>query len=136
MEKADLQNYRATVREVHQLREQLETLEASLFSPKGQRFTSTPRVPSGAGSTMEGAVGRHFELEDLYRSTLAEKEAQQLAVERAIQTLDGPERVVMRERYIRGRSWTSIVSDLARMGYSERQVYRLHGLALLKLKEV
>lgn len=137
MDKAELRNYRATVREVQQLREQLLDLESSLYSPRGQRFTSTPRVPSHPGSTMDGAVARHMELEDLYRTRLAEMETQQLAVERAIQSLgDTPERVVMRERYLRGRGWSAIVADMSKLGHSERQVYRLHGLALLKLKEV
>ena len=86
---------------------------------------------------MDGAVERHIEVEKLYRETLAAKEAQQLAIEQAIQSLDDtPERVVMRERYIKGRGWTAIVQEMAGLGYSERQVYRLHGFALLRLKEV
>lgn len=137
MEKSELKEYRIIVVEVQQLKEQLLSLESSLYSPKGQRFSSTPRVPSGDRSTMDGAVARHVELERKYRETLAEKEAQQLAIEEAIQSLgDTPERVVMRERYISGKGWPAIITKLQRVGISERQVYRLHGLALLKLKEV
>lgn len=137
MEKIDFKNYRALVAEVQQLRDQLAVLESSLYSPKGQRFTSTPRVPSGAGSTMDGAVERHMKLDELYRANLAEKEAQQLAIEQAIQSLaDTAERLVMRERYINGKGWAAIINKLQKLGYSERQVYRLHGFALLKLKEV
>ena len=137
MEKIDFKNYRILAAEVQQLRDQLTALESSLYSPKGQRFTSTPRVPSGDGSTMDGAVARHMALEALYREHLAEKEAQQLAIEQAIQSLgDTPERVVMRERYMKGKGWTTICREMQKLGYSERQVYRLHGFALLKLKEV
>lgn len=137
MEKTDFKNYRTLVLEVQQLREQLTALEFSLYSPKGQRFTPTPRVPSGERSTMDGAVEWHIKLEQLYREQLAEKEAQQLSVERAIQSLgDTAERVVMRERYIKGRGWGSVIREMEKQGISERQVYRLHGLALLKLKEV
>lgn len=137
MEKMDLKNYRILVVEVQQLKEQLASLESSLYSPKGQRFTSTPRVPSGERSTMDGAVARHVELEAMYREQLADKEAQQLAIERALSALADPdERVVMRERYLKGRGWSTIVREMAKLGISERQVYRLHGLALLKLKEV
>ena len=137
MEKVELRDYRILVQEVRQLRGQLEELETSLYSPKGQRFTSTPRVPSGDRSTMDGAVARHLELISLYRRDLAEKEAQQLAIEQAIQTLDDPgERVVMRERYLKGRGWSAICHEMQKLGYSERQVYRLHGFALLHLKEV
>ena len=137
MEKTDLKNYRALVLEVQQLKEQLAVLESSLYSPRGQRFTSTPRVPSGDRSTMDGAVDRHIKLVALYRDQLADKEARQLAIERAIESLaDTPERVVMRELYIAGRSWSAVLNKMQKLGYSERTVYRLHGFALLKLKEV
>lgn len=137
MEKSDLRNYRALVMEVQQLKEQLAVLESSLYSPKGQRFTATPRVPSGDRSTMDGAVDRHLRLDRLYREELAEKEARQLAIEQAIESLnDTPERVVMRELYIFGRSWPAVINKMQKLGYSERTTYRLHGYALLKLKEV
>lgn len=137
MEKDDFKNYRALLLEVQQLREQVKILESSLYSPKGQRFTSTPRVPSGERSTMDGAVERHIRLESHYRESLAEKEAKQLAIEQAIESLVDPaERLVMRERYIKGKGWTTIALKLQTLGYSERSVYRLHGYALAKLKEV
>lgn len=137
MEKDDFKNYRALLLEVQQLREQVRILEASLYSPKGQRFTSTPRVPSGERSTMDGAVERHIRLESHYRESLAEKEAKQLVIEQAIESLADPaERLVMRERYINGKGWPAVVRKLQEIGYSERSVYRLHGYALAKLKEV
>lgn len=137
MEKHDFKNYRALLVEVQQLKDQLAVLEASIYSPRGQRFTSTPRVPSGDRSTMDGAVDRHIQLDRCYREELAEKEAQQLAIEKAIQSLgDTPQRVIMRERYIRGRGWSAICRKMQELGYSERQVYRLHSLALYELKEV
>ena len=136
MEKSELRNYRILLVEVQQLKEQLVALESSLYAPKGQRFTSTPRVPSGDRSTMDGAVARHMELERKYREQLAEKETQQLAIEQAIQGLgDTAERVVMRERYIKGHGWASIIREMAKQGICERDVYRLHGRALLRLKD-
>lgn len=136
MEKADLRSYRALVIEVQQLKEQLAVLESSIYSPKGQRFTSTPRVPSGDRSTMDGAVDRHIRLDRLYREELAEKEAKQIAIEQAIESLgDTAARVVMRELYIFGRSWPAVIYKMQKLGYSERTTYRLHGFALLKLKE-
>ena len=137
MEKSDFWSYKTLALETQQLREQLATLESSLYSPKGQRFTSTPRVPSGGGSTMDGAVARHMKLVDLYRGKLAEQEAQLLKIEGAVMSLsDTAERAVMRERYILGQRWPTVVTKLQKLGYSERQVYRLHGSALTKLKEV
>lgn len=137
MDKADFKNYRILAAEVQQLRDQLTVLEASLYSPKGQRFTSMPRVPSGDGSTMDGAVARHIQLDSIYRENLAKKEAQQLAIEQAIESLaDTAERFVMRSRYIEGKGWPVILQKMQKLGYSERQMYRLHGFALLNLKEV
>lgn len=137
MEKSDFWSYKTLALETQQLREQLATLESSLYSPKGQRFTSTPRVPSGGGSTMDGAVARHIKLVDLYRGKLAEQEALLLKIEGAVMSLsDTAERTVMRERYILGQRWPAVVMKLQKLGYSERQVYRLHGSALAKLKEV
>lgn len=137
MEKSDFKNYRALLLEVQQLKEQLAVLESSMYSPKGQRFTSTPTGSSDYRSTMDAAVDRHDKLVTLYAEQIAEKEAQQIAIEQAILSLgETPERVVMRERYISGRSWPAVISKMQKLGYSERQVYRLHGLALWKLKEV
>lgn len=136
MEKTDLLNYRALAREVGQLRDQLATLEASLYSPKGQRFTSMPHSASGPKKTMEDAVAGHMRLEELYRERLTEQEQRLLDIEEALFTLDDPaQRIIMRERYILGHSWARICTKMAAQGYSERQVYRLHGYALLELKE-
>lgn len=137
MEKSDFLSYKVLVLEVQQLRDQLAVLEGSMYSPKGQRFTSTPRAPSGGGSTMEDVVARHMKLEELYRGKLAEQESRLLGIEGAIMSLSDPgERAVMRERYIVGQRWPAVVAKLQKQGLSERQVYRLHGYALAKLKEV
>ncbi len=137
MEKADFKNYRMLLWEVQQLSEQLAVLESSLYSPKGQRFTSTPSASGGKGSTMDGAVARHMRLEKLYRDELADKEAKQLAIEQAIQSLENaPERVIMREHYINGKKWPAVIREMQKQGYSERTVFRLHGFALQKLREV
>lgn len=137
MEKIDFQNYRALVREVKQLRDYVRTIEAALDSIPSPQLSFTPKGPPSSGSAMTARVARYLDIKALYEERLAESEAQVLAVERAIQTLASPaERVVMRLRYMEGRSWTSVCMELQLLGYSERQVYRLHGYALMKLKEV
>lgn len=137
MEKFELEEYRALVLEIRQLKGRLVALESSIYSPKGQRYSTTPRASSGNGSTMDDAVSRHVELENFYLQAVAKKEAQQLAIERAIASLSNPkERAIMRARYVEGRPWSWICEKLRSEGYSERTVYRLHGEALLKLREV
>jgi DNA-directed RNA polymerase specialized sigma subunit len=86
---------------------------------------------------MDDAVAGHLRLEQLYREKLAESSARAYAIEDALEALSDPaQRIIMRERYIYGRSWVRICDMMRSEGYSERQVYRLHGYALLKLKEV
>lgn len=136
MEKADFKGYRALVMEVQQLREQLATLETSMYSPRTSRPSLTPKAHGGSHGP-EDAIARHIKLVEWYREKLATKEAQQLAIEQAIESLEDPfERVVMRYRYIEGRNWTYIIARLAERGYSDRQTYRLHGFALLRLKDL
>lgn len=134
MDKEDLKKYRAIAFEAQQLHDRLRTLEASLYSPKGQRFTSMPHGESCSKSTMDEAVSNHIRLENEYKSQLADNEAQQLAIELAIKSLPTHERIIMRNRYICGHSWTRIINDMRNLGISERDSYRLHGEALKKLK--
>lgn len=135
MEKIDFQNYRLLAYEVKQLRVKLNALEGSIYSPAGQRYSHTPRASSSHGRTMDDVIAAHDALKGFYLERLAEKEAQQLTVEQAIESLDIPaERLVMRHRYIDGHSWRKVCLLMQPKGYSERQVYRLHGYALEKLK--
>ena len=137
MTKADLKNYRMLALECQRLKAQLEALESSLFSPKSQRYSTTPRGSGSGGRTLEDAVAGHLALRDHYEAQLAKKEAEQLAIEQAIESLEDPaERMVIRERYVNGLSWVQVCMIMQPKGYSERQVYRLHGFALLKMKEV
>lgn len=136
MDRNELKNYRMLAYEVRQLRDLLASLEMSIDSPKSPRFTLTPSGSSHQGSPMEQALIRHLELQELYTKRLAEKDAKLQEVERAIGSLEDPaERVIMRNRYILGWSWRRVCMAMQAEGYSERQVYRLHGYALLKLKD-
>ena len=137
MEKTDFQNYRQLAHEVRRLQASLRALESSMYSPSGQRYSLTPRAPSSQGHTMDNVVASHAALEELYREKLVEKNTQLLAIEQAIEALADPgERLVMRYRYIDGYGWQKVCMAMLARGYSERQVYRLHGWALEKLKEV
>lgn len=133
MVKDDFINYRNLDREVRELKAQLN----ALCDPRGQRYSLTPKAPSGTGSAMDDLVASFDALEQLYMKKLTEKNARLLAIELAIESLDVvAERLVMRYRYIDGYSWRRICNTMQAKGYSERQVYRLHGFALEKLKEV
>lgn len=137
MTKEDFINYRMLSFEVRRLRASLKELEESIYSPAGQRYSLTPRASSNMGRTMDDVVASHAALEEMYQAKLAAKNAQLLAIEEAVESLKDPaERLVMRYRYIDGHKWSRICQAMLPRGYSERQVYRLHGWALEKLKEV
>lgn len=136
MEKDDFINYRQLAHEVRRLRANLQALEATIYSPSGQRYSHTPRSSSNQGRTMDAVVASHVALEELYLEKLTQKNQQLLAIELAIEALPDPgERLVMRYRYIDGHGWRRVCELMQSKGYSERQVYRLHGWALEKLKE-
>lgn len=137
MEKSDFVTYRALVLEVRQIRALLSELEFARLSLGGAGVSSAPRGGTPTGSALAARSARYLDTKALYEEKLVQKEALLFSVESAIDSLASPEeRLIMRARYIQGRSWTSICIALQREGYSERQVYRLHGAALLKLKEV
>lgn len=136
MEKIDFQNYRLLAQEVRTLKTRLDALESSIYSPAGQRYSLTPRASSGQGRTMDDVIAAHDALKEFYLKKLVEKDAQQLAVEQAIESLEDPaERLIMRYRYIDGHGWRKVCLLMQPRGVSERQVYRMHGWALEKLKE-
>ena len=137
MEKIDFLNYRALRLEVCQLKDYVDMLDRALSSVPIPQYSFTPKAPHSGGSSLASRVARYLEMKELFETQRAEAEAQVLAVERAIQSLADPsERLVMRLRYLEGRSWASVVSKLQPEGYSERQVYYIHGAALKKLREV
>lgn len=134
--KTDLKGYRVLRREVAQLREQLGVLEAAKYAPAGTRLSLTPKGPGGNGTDTADLMHRQERLRALYESKLAAALERCAEIETAIGHLPEPvERVILRERYLAGRSWRAICEVFRSYGYSERQVYRLHGSALLHLKD-
>lgn len=137
MEKTEFLNYRALVLEVKQLKAYVDAMDRALSSAPGSQLSFMPKAPRSGGSSFEERVVRFHEMKALFDERRALSECQVVAIERAIQSLEAPaERLVMRLRYLEGRSWASVVSRLQPEGYSERQVYYIHGAALEKLKEV
>jgi DNA-directed RNA polymerase specialized sigma24 family protein len=135
MTKEELQNYRSLERERRHVKAKLEETETALYSPRAQQLTGMPSAPPKPGSTLEAAVARHTEdLEALrvyYQELLNRLAAEQLAIEKAIDSLDTTARDLMRHRYIDGRKWEEIC---VLMSYSWRQVHRIHADALTNLR--
>lgn len=136
MDKSELVQYRALRLEVRRLRSRLAILESDKYSVPGPNYSGMPGGTPSAGSAIEAKVIKYQDTLALYREKVADKMSRLLVIEEAIESLPALERLVLRLRYIEGRSWTSVCVALLPLGYSERQVYRLHGSALEKLKGV
>ena len=132
MTKERLKTYRDLKREQQQIRQQLEALEAAMYYPKPQRLSGMPSAPS-QGNALENMVEQHVALQERYRAKLNELEAEQLAIETAIDALDTRARQLIRYRYIDGLTWEEVC---VAMSYSWRQTHRLHSAALTALKEM
>jgi hypothetical protein len=137
MDKTEFINYKALRQEASQLRTILCQLSAERYSVPTPDYSGTPRSGRSKGAAFERKIIKYTEAISLYEKKLADIDARTVAVEQAIGTLADPiERLVMRLRYIEGRRWINVCVVLQDLGYSERQVYRLHGSALEKLKGV
>lgn len=132
MTKERLREYQKLKHEQQQIREQLDKVEAVLFYPKNQQLTGMPSAPVD-GNPQEDLAIHHIELVEKYKTKMAELAEEQLAIEKAIDTLDPTARMLMRYRYIDGLQWEEVCIKIC---YSWRQTHRLHGEALLKLKEM
>lgn len=136
MDRAELEAYRGYKRELRWINERLEEIMSEAYSPRIPHLTGQPGGGSyGSGSRQEAVVDRVAEMAAGYqekRAALLEKIA---AVETAVDSLpQGPERDVLRARYLSGLSlvrWRFIAEGLH---YSLRRVYELHdaGIAMLK----
>lgn len=125
-----MRNYQKIKQEREQLRQQLEEIEAALYYPKTQRLTDMPKAPVD-GNPQEDLALHHIELQELYRAKLEELAAEQLAIEKAIESLDQTHRMLLRYRYIDGLKWEEVC---VKMGYCWTQIHEHHGRALELLK--
>lgn len=130
-----LEEYRQLRKEVRWIEEDLRALETYIYSPRGQRYSKTPRAPGGyEGHTMEAAVIKHHRLEAHYNRKIAEINDLLLKVEQAIEMLpDSNQRSALRLYYIQGLDWRKVAN---KMGYEERTVYRHRDAGLKALAKI
>ncbi len=132
MTKERLREYRDLKKELEQVRQKVEALEAALYAPKTQRLTGMPSSPPSGGNAVENLASKHMELLEYYRAKEKEMAAEQLAIERAIESLDYQERTLLRLYYIDGLTWEEACVVVH---FSWTHVHRIHGNALKKLKD-
>lgn len=126
-----LKNYQAIKREWAQLAQQLERIEATMYAPRAQRLTGVPSARS-VENPLDSLVDHRQELLERYQAKLDELAAEQLAVEKAIESLTPVARTALRYHYIDGMTWEKVC---VQMSYSWRQIHRIHAYALRQLAQ-
>lgn len=132
MTKKRLQNYQSIKRELKQIQQQIEEVEAKIYAPSASKLSGEPRGGGGISDPTGTGAAKHQELLALYRAKLDELTAEQLAIEKAIDSLEYTERTLLRHKYIEGHTWEEVCLLI---NYSWRQTHRLHARALEQLRK-
>ena len=130
MDKAELKRYRTLAREAQDLERRVIKLRAQASSctrPDGY----ARRRKSTKDRTAE-LVARIVDMDARLQDKRIALLEQMAAIERAIESLEPIERLLIRLRYIDGLRWEEIAVDL---NYSIQHVWRLHGEVLKKMRD-
>lgn len=132
MTKEQLKTYIDIKKERDHLVQKIDRLEWEMYGPRSQRLDGVPRGGSGENYVTEEQIDQKAELLRLFKAKAIELAEAEGAIERAITKLEPRERHLIRLHYIDGLTWEQVAVE---MDYSWRQVHRIHGDALAKLKE-
>jgi RNA polymerase sigma factor (sigma-70 family) len=127
--KGDLQSYYWLKRNVQQLEDRLQELEAAAT----RITTRMSHTPKGSGNTdkIGGIVAEIVDVQDKINSKLQNAYNIMAKIEQAAARLPEREAYLIRARYIECKTWEQIAVD---MHYSWRQVHNIHARALKTLK--
>lgn len=135
MTKERLRNYRKIKQEKADLQQKMEEVETLLYSVKIPHLSDMPRGSSVESNPQEARVLAHSdelrELKEFYRAKIKELAAEQLAIEKAIETLEPTTRLLFRYRYIDDLKWEDVC---LKINYSWRQTHNLHSDGLNQLR--
>lgn len=132
MNKERLRQYGAIKKELDSIRQQLEEVGAEIYSPRQTQITGMPGGRSGASEQLETLIVKQDKLIHLYRNQLEKLTDDRVEIETALSELPPNERVILRCHYIQGHNWEEVCMIV---GYSWRQVHRIHSSALQRLRE-
>lgn len=130
MTKDDLRKYIPIRREI----EQLDRERAYWYSKAGRCTSAPSRAPTFGGEHdgLPFIIDKIDAIREVSEKKLVELYDLRRRIEAAVDRLDGIERTLIRARYIEGKRWEEIAVGL---NYSWKQIHRIHGHALEKLKE-
>lgn len=130
MERETLRQYRAVKLEIAQLEgERMYWREAA---GKCVRNPDSLGVRRGRNDPLPGILDKLSEIDAMLAERLKELCALRVRIEKAIEDLDGVERVLMRAHYLENKTWAAVADEL---GYTWRWVNKLHDRALEKLSK-
>lgn len=132
MTKEQLKTYRDIKKEHDHLAQKIIQLKLEMYGPRSQRMDGMPRSGPGENYVLEERMDQKTELLQLLKEKAQELVEAMEVIEHAIEKLEPRERHLVRLHYIDGLTWEQVAVE---MGYSWRQVHRIHGDALAKLKE-
>lgn len=130
MDKKTLQNYRAMDKELKQLEELIERIDARIHEAKTSHLTPEPKGGGFAGDATLNNLAMLERLKSIYNRKWDALIALRTEIELAIDHLEPAERLLIRYRYIDGLEWYKVARQL---NYSDRHTKRLHGEILKKM---
>lgn len=129
--KDKLKRYRDIKLERERILQRIKEMEAERCAPSSPRLDGMPRS-SSRGDAMTNYLHRKGKLESLYIEKGKELEAEQLAIEGMIDSLDPLERTLMRCKYIDDMTWEDVCKAI---NYGWTSTHKIHARALDKLAE-
>ena len=112
----------------------IETLDSlnALATKATATITGMPRNPSPSRSPMEDVICKIIDLQDEINADIDRLVDLKKLISDAIREVDDKElRLILEKRYINNQTWPEISVDL---GYKMRYMFKLHDIALGKIK--
>ena len=130
MTKDDLKEYTSIKKELKQIQFKLKELEERKTSIKSMIISDMNVQTSHNNNSIEDLLIKIEECIEEYNKKEIKLYNKQLEIENCINNLEPIERIIMRLRYIEGKTFEQIAVDL---NYSWRHTIRIHGKILQKI---